>query len=82
MMMVQLRPKCTIRHPYLHCNSNHQLEHKRGVVKIILHSLDTISDDKKDKVEEKSHTKQAPNMNGYPNWLINSIPLTQPSLEV
>ena len=35
----------------------------------------------RDKVEEKSHVKQALNINGYPDWLINSITPTQPSLE-
>ena len=46
-----------------------------------MHRVDTIVSDERDKVEEKSHVKQALNMNGYPDWLINSIPLTQPSLE-
>ena len=32
-------------------------------------------------VEEKSHVKQTLSMNGYPDWLINSIQLTQSSLE-
>ena len=37
--------------------------------------------DEKDKVEEKSHVKQAVNMNGYPDWLINSILSIQHALE-
>ena len=61
---------------YLQFNSNHPLEHKRGLVKTLMHKVD-----ERDKVEEKSHVKQALHMNGYPDWLINSIPLTQPSLE-
>ena len=35
----------------------------------------------RDKAEEKSQVKQVPNMNGYPDWLITSIPSTQTSLE-
>ena len=37
--------------------------------------------DEKDKAEEKSHLKQAVNMNGSPDWLINSIPSIQHALE-
>ena len=37
--------------------------------------------DERDKVEEKSHINQTLNMNGYPDWLINSIPSSHPSLE-
>ena len=37
--------------------------------------------DERDKVEENSHIKQAFTMNGYPDWLINSIPTIQSSPE-
>ena len=53
----------------LNFNSDHPLEHKTVVVKTNAN------------VEEKSHVKQALNMNGYPYWLINSIPSTQTFLE-
>ena len=43
--------------------------------------MDTFMSDERDKVEEKSHVKQALNMDGYPDWLINSIPTIQPSLD-
>ena len=66
---------------YLHLNSNHPLEHKTGVVKTLVHRVDTIVSNERDKIEEKSHVKKACHMNGYPDWLINSIPSTQPSLE-
>ena len=46
-----------------------------------MHQVDTIVSDERDTVEEKSHIKQAINMKGYQDWLINSIPSTQPSLE-
>ena len=45
----------------LHFNSNHPLEHKRGVVKTLMHRVDTIVSDERDKVGEKSHVKQALN---------------------
>ena len=46
-----------------------------------MHRIDTVVSDEGDKVKEKSHVKQALKMNSYPDWLINSIPLPQPSLE-
>ena len=46
----------------------------RGVVQV-----GTILSDERDKFE-KSHVKQAVTMNGYPDWLINSISTIQPSL--
>ena len=62
-------------------NSSHPLEHKRGLVKTLMHRMDTVLRDERDKVKEKSLVKHALKMNGYPDWLINSIPLPQPSLE-
>ena len=66
---------------YLYFNNNHPLEHKRGLLKNLMHRVDTIMSDEKDKVKEKSHVKQALNMNGYLDWLINSTPSREPSLE-
>ena len=43
--------------------------------------MDIIVSDERDKVEEKSHVKQALNMNDYSDWLINSIPTNQTSLD-
>ena len=84
MRQVQLRPNCTIKRPI--CTStytlgNHPLEHKRGVVKTLMHRVGNIvSNAERDKVEEKSHVKQALTMDGYPELLINSIPTIQPSV--
>ena len=50
---------------YLYFNNNHPLEHKRGLLKTLMHRVDTIVSDEKDKVKEKSQVKQALNMNGY-----------------
>ena len=46
-----------------------------------MHRVDMIRSNERDKIEEQSHLKQALSMNGYPDWLINSILSTQPSLE-
>ena len=62
-------------------SSNHPLEHKRGKVTILMLRVGTIVSDKRNKIEERSHVKQALAINGYPEWLINSIPTMQPSLE-
>ena len=51
------------------------------LVKTLMHGVDYIVSDERDKVEEKSHIKQVLNMNGYLDWLINSIPTIQPFLE-
>ena len=50
-------------------------------MKTLINRVETIVSDESDKVEERSHVKQALIMNGYPEWLINSIPTIQPFLE-
>ena len=65
MRTVQLRPKCIVRRPirtsiYTLITTTH-FSIKRGVVKTLMHIVDTIVSDLRDKVEEKS---QALNMNG------------------
>ena len=57
------------------------MEHKRGAVKTLMQRVDTIMNDERDGVEEKSHINQTLNMNGYPDWLVNSIPSAHPSLQ-
>ncbi len=60
---------------YLHLDSNHPLEHKRGIVKTLMHRVDRIVCDVGDKESDRTHVKEALTRNGYPDWLINS---TQP----
>ena len=43
-----------------------------------MHRVDTILNDDRDKVKARS---QALTINDYPQWLINSVPTFQPSLE-
>ena len=58
------------------------MEHKRGIVKTLMHRVDIILSDVRDKVEEKLHVKQALNIS---TWLlrlaITGLPMTQPSYE-
>ena len=85
MRMVQLRPNSNIKRPIptsIYTLDNHKLGHKRKVVKTPMHRVGNIvSNAETDKVEEKSHVKQALTMDGYPELLINSIPTIQPSVE-
>ena len=57
------------------------MEYKGGVIKTLMHRVDTLVSDERDKVEEKSYAKKALNVKGYPDWLIYSIVSTQHSLE-
>ena len=85
MSMVKSGPNCTIKRPIrtsTYTLGNHPLEHKRGVVKSIMHRVGNIvSNAERDKVEEKSHVKQALTMDGYPELLISSIQTIQHSVE-
>ena len=57
--MVQVRPKNYLYHKethadqYLSFSTNHPLEHKRQVVKTLMHRVDTRVSDEREKVEEK-----------------------------
>ena len=77
----KMYPKKTHIKQFLHFSSNRPLEHKRGVEKIPMHRVYTVVSDERDTVEEKSHVTQALTMNGYPEWLINSLPTIQPPLQ-
>ena len=48
------------------------------VVKTVKHRVDIIVSDKRNTVEVKSRVKQALNMDGYLDWVINSITTIQP----
>ncbi len=61
---------------YLHFDSNHPQEYKRGVVTTLMHRVDMIVSDAGDKESERTHVKEALARNGYPDQLINS---TQPN---
>ncbi len=61
---------------YLHFDSNHLLEHKRWIVKTLVHRVDIVVSDAGDKESERTHVKEALVINGFADWLINS---TQPN---
>ena len=73
--MFQLRTKYTVRRPIL--TSINILIAPTGILKRDCEDSGAQSghnSDERDEVEEKSHVKQALNMNGYLDWLINNIP--------
>ena len=57
---------------YLNFNSNHPLNHKKSVVKTLLHRADTLISNEKDRQEEIKQVQTALQLNGYPNWVLNS----------
>ncbi|XP_074656696.1 uncharacterized protein LOC141909911 [Tubulanus polymorphus] len=65
--------KTTHTDQYLNFNSNHPLEHKRGVVKTLLHRADTIVSDDSERQSEKQHIKEVLSWNDYPNWVFNKV---------
>ncbi|XP_064635226.1 uncharacterized protein LOC135492606 [Lineus longissimus] len=62
--------KATHTDQYLNFQSNHPLEHKRGVVRTLAHRAEAIVSDPKDKGAELQHVKTALSFNGYPSWIL------------
>ena len=61
--------KSTHTDQYLSFQSNHPLEHKRGVVNTLMNRADTVVSDGPDREKEKEHVRKALKVNGYPDWV-------------
>ncbi len=55
----------------LNFNSNHPLEHKRGVARTLLHHATIVVNDPVELQKEKDHIRNALHLNGYPDWVID-----------
>ena len=55
---------------YLNFSSNHPLEHKRGVVKTLVHRAETVVSNMEERKQELDHIRGALQVNGYPDWML------------
>ena len=62
--------KTTHTDQYLNFNSNHPLEHKRGVVRTLTHRARSIVSDLGERNDELKHVRTALGYNGYPDWIL------------
>lgn len=65
--------KATHTDQYLNYNSNHPQEHKRGVIKTLLHRADSVVSDDCERQAEKDYIKKVLTFNDYPTHFIQSV---------
>ena len=58
---------------YLNFQSNHPLEHKRGVVKTLAYRAKTVVSEREDRRKELEHLRGALKCNGYPDWILREL---------
>ncbi len=66
---------------YLNFESNHPLEHKKGVVRTLVHRAKTEVRGDDERRKEIEHLKDALKCNGYPDWILSGMKIEDKSEE-